>query len=161
MKNNNNEDIIKKSLWKNQELLSQEIYASKSKYHNLTKGCCCSVAKSCPAPCDPVDCSIPGFPVFHYLLEFSRVHFHWDTHLWVGLENFKTKWHTEEFRISTKFIIHTIEDSCNFLSYFFNVRILVYLTHIRWAHTMSKVLCSVIWSIERKDMMSSIRNMPS
>ena len=25
---------------------------------------CCSVAKSCPALCDPMDCSTPGFPVF-------------------------------------------------------------------------------------------------
>ena len=35
---------------------------------------CCSVAKSCPILCDPVDCSIPGFPVFHYLLEFTQTH---------------------------------------------------------------------------------------
>ena len=28
--------------------------------------CCCSVAKSCPALCDPVDCSTQGFPVLHY-----------------------------------------------------------------------------------------------
>ena len=28
--------------------------------------CCCSVAKSCPTPCDPMDCSMPGFPVLHY-----------------------------------------------------------------------------------------------
>ena len=25
---------------------------------------------SCPTPCDPMDCSMPGFPAFHYLLEF-------------------------------------------------------------------------------------------
>ena len=24
---------------------------------------CCSVAQSCPPPCDPTDCSMPGFPV--------------------------------------------------------------------------------------------------
>ena len=29
--------------------------------------CCCSVAKSCPTLCDPMDCSTPAFPVFHYL----------------------------------------------------------------------------------------------
>ena len=29
--------------------------------------CCCSVAKLCPTPCDPMDCSTPGFPVLHYL----------------------------------------------------------------------------------------------
>ena len=26
---------------------------------------CCLVAKSCPTLCDPMDCSTPGFPVFH------------------------------------------------------------------------------------------------
>ena len=28
---------------------------------------CCSVVKSCPTLCDPMDYSIPDFPVFHYL----------------------------------------------------------------------------------------------
>ena len=27
--------------------------------------CCCSVAKLCTTLCDPMDCSTPGFPVFH------------------------------------------------------------------------------------------------
>ena len=27
--------------------------------------------------CDPVDCSTPGFPVLHYLLEFAQTHGHW------------------------------------------------------------------------------------
>ena len=31
--------------------------------------CCCSVAKSCPALCDPMDCSMPGFPVHHQPLK--------------------------------------------------------------------------------------------
>ena len=33
----------------------------------------CSVAKSCPTLCDPVDCSTPGFSVLHYLLEFIKL----------------------------------------------------------------------------------------
>ena len=37
----------------------------------------CSVAKSCPSPCDPTDCSTPGFPVLHYLSEFAQTHIHW------------------------------------------------------------------------------------
>ena len=37
---------------------------------------CCSDAKSCPTPCDPMDCSIPGFPV-HNLPEFAQTHVHW------------------------------------------------------------------------------------
>ena len=28
--------------------------------------CCCSVAKLCLALCDPMNCSTPGFPAFHY-----------------------------------------------------------------------------------------------
>ena len=36
----------------------------------------CSVAKSCPTFCDLMDCSRPGFPVFHYLLECAQTHIH-------------------------------------------------------------------------------------
>ena len=32
-------------------------------------GCCCSVAQLCVTLCDPVDCSMPGFPVLHHLPE--------------------------------------------------------------------------------------------
>ena len=32
---------------------------------------CCSVAKSCPTLCDPMDCSRTGFPVHHQLLELA------------------------------------------------------------------------------------------
>ena len=39
--------------------------------------CCCSVAQSCPALCDPMDCNMPGLPVLHYLLEFAQTHVHW------------------------------------------------------------------------------------
>ena len=37
---------------------------------------CCSVAQSCPLLCDPMNCSTPGFPVLHCLLEFAQTHFH-------------------------------------------------------------------------------------
>ena len=36
--------------------------------------CCCSSPKLCPTLCDPMDCSTPGFPVPHYLLEFAQAH---------------------------------------------------------------------------------------
>ena len=32
----------------------------------------CSVAKSCPTLCNPMNCSMPGFPVLHYLPEFLK-----------------------------------------------------------------------------------------
>jgi len=31
-----------------------------------------SVAQSCPTLCDPIDCSMPGLPVHHQLLEFTQ-----------------------------------------------------------------------------------------
>ena len=33
---------------------------------------CCSVAQSCLTLCNPTDCSMPGFPVLHYLPEFAQ-----------------------------------------------------------------------------------------
>ena len=39
--------------------------------------CCFSVSKSCPALCDPMDCSMPGFSVLHHLLELAQTHVHW------------------------------------------------------------------------------------
>ena len=33
-----------------------------------------SVAHSCPTLCDPMDCSMPGFPVHHNLLELAQTH---------------------------------------------------------------------------------------
>ena len=44
---------------------------------SLTFLLCCSVTKFCPTLCDPMDCSTPGFPVLHYLLEFAQTHVHW------------------------------------------------------------------------------------
>ena len=35
-----------------------------------------SVPQSCPALCDPMDCSTPGFPVHHQLLELAQTHGH-------------------------------------------------------------------------------------
>ena len=35
-----------------------------------------SVAQSCPTLCDPMNCSTPGLPVQHQLLEFTQTHVH-------------------------------------------------------------------------------------
>ena len=40
------------------------------------KGQACSVGKSCPTLCDPIDCSTPGFPVLHCLPKFAQIHVH-------------------------------------------------------------------------------------
>ena len=36
-----------------------------------------TVAKSCLTLCDPMDCSTPGSPLLHYLLEFVQIRVHW------------------------------------------------------------------------------------
>jgi len=46
---------------------------SKQKMH----AACCSVVKSCPTLCDPMDCSMSGLSVPHHLPEFAQVHVHW------------------------------------------------------------------------------------
>ena len=54
--------------------------------NNCEEGCmvmsdehigCCSVAQLCPTLCDPMDCSMPGFPVPHHLPELAQTHVHW------------------------------------------------------------------------------------
>ena len=39
--------------------------------------CSCSVAKSCPTLCDPMDCSTPGYLFLCYILELAQTHIHW------------------------------------------------------------------------------------
>ena len=46
------------------------------KTRNRTTICCFSVTKSSLTLCDPVNCSIPCFPVLHYLPEFAQTHAH-------------------------------------------------------------------------------------
>ena len=36
-----------------------------------------TVTQSCPTLCDPMNCSMPGLPVHHQLLEFTQTHVHW------------------------------------------------------------------------------------
>ena len=38
--------------------------------------CCCSLAQLSLTLCNPLDFSMPGFPVLHYLLEFAQTHVH-------------------------------------------------------------------------------------
>ena len=34
-------------------------------------------SQSCPTLCDPMDCSMPGFPVHHQLPKLVQIHVHW------------------------------------------------------------------------------------
>ena len=38
---------------------------------------CCLDTKLCLTLCDPRNCSMLGFPILHYLPEFSQIHVHW------------------------------------------------------------------------------------
>ena len=38
---------------------------------------CCSIAKLCLTLCDPMNCSMLGFPVLYYLWQFAQIHVHW------------------------------------------------------------------------------------
>ena len=46
------------------------------KPRHLDTACCCSVAQLCPTICEPMDCSTPGFPIPHHLLECAQTHLH-------------------------------------------------------------------------------------
>ena len=37
----------------------------------------CSITQSCSILCDPMDCSMPGFPVLYHLPEFAQAYVHW------------------------------------------------------------------------------------
>ena len=51
---------------------SKRVSFDKSHPHIVKEKFCCSVAQFCPALCDLLDCSKPGFPVPHYLPEFVQ-----------------------------------------------------------------------------------------
>ena len=55
--------------------------------------CCCPVARSCPALCDPMDCSTPGFPVLHRLLELCSDSSRGRKREWA-------KYHTNKYRMT-------------------------------------------------------------
>ena len=41
-------------------------------WHGIINHLCCSVGSSCPTLCVHMDCSMPGFPVLHQLLELVQ-----------------------------------------------------------------------------------------
>ena len=52
-------------------------WATSLTYVLYTDILCRSVVKSYPTLCNLMECGLPGFPVFHYLLEFAQAHVHW------------------------------------------------------------------------------------
>ena len=59
----------------------QGFFDEKKKWNLKCLGNCSaqfsSVAQSCPILWDPMNCSTPGLPVHHQLLEFTQTHVHW------------------------------------------------------------------------------------
>ena len=51
-------------------------YLNTKKMWIYSELCVSSVAQSCPAFCDPMDCSTPGFPVHHQFPELAQPHVH-------------------------------------------------------------------------------------
>ena len=62
-------------------LAAREGFNSSRKYRNdkniLMTHLFCSVSWSCLTLCNPMDCSMPGFPVHHQHPELAQTHVHW------------------------------------------------------------------------------------
>ena len=58
------------------ENTSKLIYGSSHQQVTLFSKSVSSVAQSCLTLCNPMDCSMPGFPVHHQLLELAQTHVH-------------------------------------------------------------------------------------
>ena len=52
-------------------------YLLGSQAHFEGSCCYCLVTKLCLTLCNPLDCSMPGFPVLHHLPELAQTHVHW------------------------------------------------------------------------------------
>ena len=61
----------------NIDILPRLCLLSSFSYYCLSSVQFSSVTQSCITLCDPMDCSRPGLPVYHQLLEFIQTHVHW------------------------------------------------------------------------------------
>ena len=48
-----------------------------SQFMDCWSRCCYPITQSCLTLCGPMDCSMPGFPVLHHLLELAQTHVLW------------------------------------------------------------------------------------
>ena len=55
------------------ELLIEELFVFMANFNFQFS----SVAQLCPILCNPMNCSTPGLPVHHQLLESTQTHVHW------------------------------------------------------------------------------------
>ena len=62
--------------WKKQN--TDFYYSNAFTYYTPKENQFYSVTQLCPTLCDPVDCSMPGFPVYHWKLpELAQTHVYW------------------------------------------------------------------------------------
>ena len=54
---------------------AQQCVLKKILLFTICKFFCCSVAKSCLTLCDRMNCSMPSFPILHYLFEFAQTQY--------------------------------------------------------------------------------------
>ena len=71
---NNNEQYISKQYGTD---IKTEIYTNGTEHRTPKSLQFISVAQSCPALCDPMDCSTAGLAVHHQFLEFTQTHVQW------------------------------------------------------------------------------------
>ena len=64
-----------------------------------------SVAQSCPTLCNPMDCSIQGFPVHHQLPELAQTHVHRVGHPTISSSVIPVSSHFQSFPASGSFTI--------------------------------------------------------
>ena len=70
--------------------------------------CCCSVTQSCPILCNPMDYTMPVFPVLHHLPEFDQTHVHWVSdaiHPTISSSVCPFSSHCQSFPVSGSFIM--------------------------------------------------------
>ena len=77
-------------------------------------GCCCSVAKSCPTLCDPMDCSTPGSSVLHRRPEFAQTHVCWVSDAYLTISSSVTPFSSclHSFPASGSFLRSCLFTSC-------------------------------------------------
>ena len=73
-------NLVKKKIIKHNKEANYKTYwmviSIRCKKINTQKSQFSSVAQSCPTLCDPMDCSMTGFPIHHQLLELAQTHVH-------------------------------------------------------------------------------------
>ena len=61
------------------------------------------VSQFCPTLCNPMDCSMPGFPVYHQLLELTKTHVHWISDATISCSVVPFSSHLQSFPASGSF----------------------------------------------------------